>query len=322
MTAITPQSIIDGKRGNNWKDLSGLISEVEGVFKYEKKIGKGRLRNTIQQIKLKKAFCYFPVAYLPSRGEVIIIGDIHGDALSLRAILKQECVAEKLKDKDTYLIFLGDYTDRGREDVKTLQIILGLKRYFPKNVFLLRGNHEEFMMGQHYGLLGSCISKFGYERGQFIFQQVNELFERMPGIAVCGNGLVAVHGGIPVSKIRSLKDLRDEENLTEMRWNDPAEEVDTFMYNYKRGDHYLFGQRVFDAFLKAIGGSVLVRSHEYVARGSKLLFDNRLLVIFSNGGSSYQSGYRDFILKPKYAKVSLDKPITAWQDSHIKEVKM
>jgi hypothetical protein len=118
-----------------------------------------------------------------------------------------------------------------------------------------------------------------------------------------------------------LKDLDDEEDLDEIRWNDPTEEIDHFVFNYKRGNHYLFGEKIFNMFLAGIGAKVLIRSHEYVAKGFKFLFGNRLLSIFSNGGRSEESGYRDFILNPKYVKVNLAKPIKHWTKHNIINIK-
>jgi len=302
--------------------LVRLVAAVERILKEENKRGRGKLRDKIPSIKEKQAFFKFPVVFLPARGEVIFIGDTHGDSLSTKAILKQESFFKKLSSgKNIYLVFLGDYADRGKADIKNLEFILNLKKEHPDNVFFLRGNHEELSVGQYYGFLGSCIKLFGYEKGQLVFQRFNELFEKLPGVAVTANGVVALHGGVPISEIKSLKDLDDEEDLSEIRWNDPTSEIDHFVFNYKRGGHYLFGEEIFKIFMAGIGAKVLVRSHEYVAKGFKFMFNNKLLSIFSNGGKSGESGYRDFILNPKYVKVNLAKPIKSWTKQNIINIK-
>jgi len=48
----------------------------------------------------------------------------------------------KIKDKNAYLIFLGDYTDRGLAGIEVIITILRLMLENPNNVFLVRGNHE------------------------------------------------------------------------------------------------------------------------------------------------------------------------------------
>ncbi len=307
--------------GRTAKDLYSYILSIEYLLKKQQQSGRGLLKEKIWQIKSDKMFCDWPVVYLPPQGEAIIIGDTHGDSEAVRAIVRQENFVEKInKGQEVKIIFLGDYADRGLADIKNLETIMSLVRLYPKNVILLRGNHEEVNVGQYYGFFGSCLKQFGFEDGQMIFNEFNDLFEKMPVVAVAGNGLVALHGGVPTPSINTLYDLQDEENAVEMRWNDPTEEIDNYAHNYKRGCYFLFGKKVFNDFMSAVGGTVLVRSHEYTARGYKLLFDGRLLTIFSNGGKSKESGYRDFILSPKYAKLDLSKPINRWVDENIKAV--
>jgi hypothetical protein len=252
---------------------------------------------------------------------VIFIGDTHGDSLATQAIIKQERVIERIvRGEDIYVVWLGDYADRGLADIKNLEVILSFVLAYPRQAIMLRGNHEETAVGQYYGLFGSCIKRFGFDDGQQIFKELNDLFEKLPSLAVTGHGIVAVHGGIPATPITSLQDLQDEENSAEIRWNDPTEEIDHYVHNYRRGSYFLFGQYVFETFMSAIGGQVLIRSHEYLANGYKMMFGQRLLTIFSNGGTSQESGYRDFILHPKYAKVDLTKPIKRWTEKQVFDI--
>jgi len=308
------------KQKKTWGQLARFISKIEKIIKEQHDTGQGRLKDKIAEIKSDKAFFEFPVVYIPPAGELILVGDTHGDSESVAAILKKTKFLEKVGEKNIYLVFTGDYADRGKRDVKNIELLLNLKENFPENVYLLRGNHEEENMGQHYGLMGSCIGRFGYERGQFIFQRLNEMFEKFPAVMVSGNGVVALHGGVPISEIKSLKDLNDEDNMTDMRWNDPSEEIDTFIYNFKRGSNYLFGWETFNKFMAGIGAKVLFRSHEYVAKGYKFLFDKRLVSVFSNGGESKESGFKDFILTPKYVRVDLSKPIEKWEAGNIIDI--
>lgn len=310
------------ERAKTWRDFINLIGAVDDAFRREEKKGAGKLKKNIRSIRSRGPFSHYPLAFLPRKGEAVFIGDTHGDSSATLSIVNREHFVRKVKSgKPIYLVFLGDYADRGKEDVKNLEVVLNLKWTYPKNVYLLRGNHEETAVGQSYGLLGSCIRRFGYENGQYIFQRFNDLFERFPGALVTGNGVVAVHGGVPVSGVASLEDLNDESVLTEMRWNDPSEETEGYQYNFKRGGGYLFGEDAFKEFMDAIKGSVLVRSHEYVSAGYKMLFQDRLLTVFSNGGSSRESGYKDFILYPKYAKVDLSENMKRWSTKHVLDVR-
>lgn len=80
---------------------------------------------------------------LEPTGEALIVGDLHGDFDSLMLILQKSNFIEKMeKAKDATLIFLGDYGDRGDKSVDVYYLILKLKLAYPKQVILLRGNHE------------------------------------------------------------------------------------------------------------------------------------------------------------------------------------
>jgi len=53
----------------------------------------------------------------------------------------------------------------------------------------------------------------------------------------------------------------------------------------------------------------MVRSHERVADGYELLFNDKLLTVFSNGGRSAESGYQGKV-SPKYCVASLTEEIS------------
>lgn len=69
----------------------------------------------------------------------IVIGDLHGCIKHLEALIKKISY-DPNKDR---LIFVGDYVDRGPENLKTLDALLALKNDI--NVFLL-GNHEDMLL--------------------------------------------------------------------------------------------------------------------------------------------------------------------------------
>jgi serine/threonine protein phosphatase 1 len=80
-------------------------------------------------------------------GRLVCIGDVHGCAQELAALL--EALAPGPEDR---LVFLGDYVDRGPESRATLDLLVDLRARLPRTVFL-RGNHEEMLLA-YLGLGG------------------------------------------------------------------------------------------------------------------------------------------------------------------------
>jgi len=61
--------------------------------------------------------------------------------------------------------------------------------------------------------------------------------------------------------------------------------------------------------MEAIGGSVMVRAHEYFGGDWAFMLNDRLLSIFSTGKGSQETGYPWFST-PIFAEFDLKKPIT------------
>ncbi len=75
---------------------------------------------------------------LASGTKLFAVGDIHGCASKLEALLSKL----PIRWKEDYLIFLGDYIDRGEDPKRVVEIILELVNSYPGKVIPLMGNHE------------------------------------------------------------------------------------------------------------------------------------------------------------------------------------
>jgi len=93
-----------------------------------------------------------------SSGRLYAIGDIHGCADELEAILK--AIAPKQGDT---VVFVGDYVDRGPASCDVIELALELERTKAETVFL-KGNHEDMLLS-FLGLPGRYGESFLFNGG-------------------------------------------------------------------------------------------------------------------------------------------------------------
>ena len=145
---------------------------------------------------------YVQKEVVPSGSKIIVIGDIHGSVHSLlRDLLRLKESGYlndnfKLSDK-CYLIFTGDYVDRGRYGAEVWYTLMNLKVVNPDKVFLLQGNHEDECMCEEYGFDMELKSKF---ENEFRFVMYS-LFRVLPWVVYVGSGndfIQFCHGGIEI----------------------------------------------------------------------------------------------------------------------------
>jgi protein phosphatase len=183
--------------------------------------------------------------------KAIIIGDIHGDLLSLRRAL------EYYKDNE-YLIFLGDYLDRGEHQIEVLYKILKLKLEDPERVILLRGNHEFFDIEFYPHDFPIILYKTYGENGIKLYKLYRELANYLPFILYIPGFAIILHGGIP-RNTNFLNDLKYEDKI-EIVWND-LYDGKGFYPNYWRGVGYLFGEDIIKEVIEKYKVKYIVRGH-------------------------------------------------------------
>lgn len=235
------------------------------------------------------------------KGEVIIVGDIHGDLSSLLHILEDSRFLESLKEKEVFMIFLGDYGDRGAYSPEVYYIILKLKEQFPENVILMRGNHEgpDDLLASPHDLPSQLQEKFG-DKGREAYTKIRELFNHLYNAVLIDERYIILHGGVP-SKAVTMDDLAyahethpKETHLEEILWSDPNDEIKG-TYPSPRGAGKLFGEDVTEKFLKMLNTKVLIRGHEPSENGFKTNHHNKVLTLFSRKGAPYNNNYRAYL---------------------------
>lgn len=220
-----------------------------------------------------------------SKGDLLVVGDLHGDFEAAKYIINYW----KTQNVET-LVFLGDYVDRGNQQLETINLLLALKIVYPHNVFLLRGNHETPPVNSYYGFGLVCDNTFG-EKARKMYNEYNILFSYFSPAFLFSKKILLLHGGIPdkldtLEEINFLKkgDLNGEDYiLGQILWNDPSEHHEEFETNWERGEiYYTFGRTAFFKFLKTHDLTMVIRAHEVFLEGHKYFFDQKLLSIFSS----------------------------------------
>jgi len=245
---------------------------------------------------------------LEPRGEALVIGDLHGDFESLQLILRESQFLEKMKKSaDTTLIFLGDYADRGDKPAEVYYAVLNLKLAFPKQVVLLRGNHEgpEHLIASPHDLPVQFQERFG-EDWQRVYTKTRSLWACLYNAVYVEDRFLMVHGGVS-PEIGSLQDIarandrRNEILEEDLIWSDPAEGMQGFSFS-PRGAGKLFGDDVTKNVLERLGARILIRGHEPSNTGFKINHDGKILTLFSRKGAPYFNRYGAYLQLPLSGK--------------------
>ncbi len=232
----------------------------------------------------------------------LVVGDLHGDLRSLMFILK---FAERSGIHN--MVFLGDYVDRGENQVETLLTVLYIKLRYPEDVFLLRGNHEppEFLPVYPHDFPVELRHRYGAIHGIRLYSRLKEVFQLMPHALIFGNTALLLHGGPPTHNIRNSSTVSeyliggDEAErlkiLEEVLWNDPTEDVPYVRPSY-RGAGYLFGHKITESALSITKTAVVVRGHEPCLEGFKTNHGGKVITIFSRLGPPYYNTHASFMI--------------------------
>ncbi|WP_268543974.1 metallophosphoesterase family protein [Candidatus Nitrosotenuis cloacae] len=223
-------------------------------------------------------------------GNLVVIGDVHGDIESLHSILCDVDHQRFLRNACNKMVFLGDYIDRGSNSVDVLRTVFRLKRQYPNSVVLLCGNHEA--IDQYYcathTLPTELSSSFG-EMSGLVYDRMFFLFRLLPKVAIVKDHLLLIHGGIPTSVADdrfydaiSSEGEPDKMVQEELLWNDPRSDIpdNQDWVKSRRGFGRHFGPGVTKRCLVSTKTRILVRSHE-PCHGFKIDHNGMVLTLFS-----------------------------------------
>ncbi|UCE29843.1 MAG: serine/threonine protein phosphatase [Candidatus Bathyarchaeota archaeon] len=229
-------------------------------------------------------------------GDAIIVGDVHGDMMSLKTILENSKFMEKAsKNEEITMIFLGDYGDRGLHSPEVYYIILKLKEVFPKRIILMKGNHEgpNDLLAHPHDLLDHLQRKFG-DASSHTYSALRKLFDYLYNAVLIDKRYVLLHGGVP-SQASTTEDLAfahekhpHETHLEEILWSDPREGIRGTRPS-PRGAGRLFGEDITERLLRVSKTKVLIRGHEPSKGGFSTNHSEKILTLFSRKGPPYHN---------------------------------
>jgi hypothetical protein len=164
---------------------------------------------------------YVQKLVVPENAEIAFWGDLHGSVHSLvRSLtrLKNDGIIDddfKIIKPNFYMIFLGDYVDRGFYGIEVIYTLLKLKTVNPDHVFMVRGNHEDLDLNAHYGFALEWRTKFGDQD----MKELETFYNQLPVALFVGNGtqiinyVLCCHGCIepgfdPQTLLSSQGDVR------------------------------------------------------------------------------------------------------------------
>eukprot|EP00662_Eupelagonemidae_sp_cell21_P056711 gene56711-biopygen49300 len=167
----------------------------------------------------------------------------------------------------------------------------------PRNVTLLRGNHESRITNNMYGFHDECRQMYptavsnraslGCSPDNEIWAVFNHLFDAMPLAAIVGDRVFCCHGGLSpqlqtLDRFLSFDRLRDiipPGSMADITWSDPGASVGWRLN--ARGSGYLFGEDITKQFCEENRLCFVARAHQCVKEGFKWEHDKRVVTVFS-----------------------------------------
>ncbi|CDY07313.1 BnaC05g26750D [Brassica napus] len=167
---------------------------------------------------------------------------------------------------------------------------------YPKNIHLIRGNHEAEATNTVYGFLDECIERIVREcnDGNRAFKLINDFFSHLPLAALIEKKIFCVHGGIgssvftmkQITNIKRPVDMDCEYNykvVKDLLWSDPTAHDSILGIGVnERGPHVVsFGPDRVNAFCERNDIDMIIRGHECVLDGFERFAQGKLITVFS-----------------------------------------
>lgn len=210
-----------------------------------------------------------------------VCGDTHGQFTDVLRIFDNLGMPG-----DKQYLFLGDYVDRGSQSVENIIFLLTLKLVYPKQFWLIRGNHETEEISTVYGFRDEVVRRYSFD----LYTKLLRVFDTMPFAAIIANQIFCVHGGIPdtsvtlddIKNVKRPAEITDNSPVIDLLWSDPGPDTVGFRAS-PRGVSYTFGEQESKNFLERNNFSLILRSHEFCPEGTAFPFGEKggFITVFS-----------------------------------------
>lgn len=230
--------------------------------------------------------------------KIIFVGDTHGD---LEA--SQKIIRDYLKSGNK-IVFLGDYVDRGPFSKENLDFLLKQKEQFPKQIYLLQGNHEG------HRIFKFSPAEFWENLEKKDYEKYCSIVEKLP-LVIITNSIVALHAALP--DIKNLKEIKKvkigDENWFRICWGDFYDRAGEYLGTDILTGRPKFGRDYFFKLMARFNKKILIRSHQPDA--PLFMFDDRCLTIFTSKAYTHRRTIAifDFAKSIKTAKDLMIKEI-------------
>lgn len=270
-------------------DLDAVIAHIREGKHLDEKCA------TLLLVKIMEVL-YDEPTLLTLRSPITICGDIHGQLFDLFELFDTGG-----DPGATQYLFMGDYVDRGYYSLETFLYLVALKLKYPKNVWLLRGNHEDREVNRTYGFYEECVKNYG---NAGLWNLCQEAFDLLPMCALVNQRVFATHGGLSpqlplieqIPLIERQKNIGTQGAFADLVWSDPNPSISGWGVS-KRGAGWLFGSDPVNAFCQNNKIELVTRAHELVMDGYQYNFDEKVLTVWSAPNYCYVSNNIASVLK-------------------------
>jgi len=218
-------------------------------------------------------------ALLELEAPMKICGDIHGQFHDLLRLFEYGGFPP-----DSNYLFLGDYVDRGKQNLEVITLLFAYKNKYPENFFLLRGNHECASISRIYGFYDECKRRHNIR----VWKQFIDVFNCLPVSALVDEKIMCMHGGLSpeltnlqqVHRLVRPTDVPDTGVICDLLWADPDKDIAGWAES-DRGVSFIFGPDVVTNFLQKWDMDLICRAHQVVEDGYEFFAKRQLITLFS-----------------------------------------